>query len=254
MRSCYRMSTAWCTALVSVLLFLKLEADCNWEARIEVVSGRVNLCKLMQASVSQPSVLLLLVAEGSGAADRRVDEAGFCTNIKPPVVPVACGQLQNLLPCWCSSWLPVFFSTKDRSAAKPILVFAIELLCVAGWSLLAPCHDKPAFTADEMGWELCRLGLLVCQDGSPFRAPLPDRRHLDWSSQVFQRSFRHRICYCCTTDHCPHHLLAGTCGIDAIAAQSSAPFAAQRALIPAGDRVHVCVCTSKCGRDCSAYL
>lgn len=37
--------------LLSVLLFLMLEADCNWEARTEVVSGRFNLGKLMQASV-----------------------------------------------------------------------------------------------------------------------------------------------------------------------------------------------------------
>lgn len=45
--------------------------------------------------------MLLLIAEGSGtaAAYKRVDEAGLCTNIKPPVVPVANGQLQNLLRC-----------------------------------------------------------------------------------------------------------------------------------------------------------
>ncbi|KAL0043871.1 hypothetical protein WJX82_000382 [Trebouxia sp. C0006] len=43
---------------------------------------------------------------------------------------------------------------------------------------LEPCHDKPAFTSDEMGWELCRLGLLVCKDGRSAIAALLITAHV----------------------------------------------------------------------------
>ncbi len=48
-RSCYVYCLVCCPCLCVLacgpnqLLFLKLEADCNWEARTEVVSGRFDL-------------------------------------------------------------------------------------------------------------------------------------------------------------------------------------------------------------------
>ena len=100
------MSTAWSAALVCVF-WHAVRISCSSYSWKLIAIGKPGQKSSQADSICDASqrfakvCMLLLIAEGSGtaAAYKRVDEAGLCTNIKPPVVPVANGQLQNLLPC-----------------------------------------------------------------------------------------------------------------------------------------------------------